>query len=185
MEFNPVSLSSIESKVLVFVQQHVAEINGEPLAEFDVRKNLDTINKFPSMAVAVETIDFSKKTDCTGWSPRLFVYLVFKNVARESQRREGIYPLVEGVIRLLTKQTLGLGIEPLEPVSAPEIQNSRFTERGLIGWQIQFKTGFDVDPFDADAEETAIRLLSTSIRYYMQIVDDREHDASDIVDLED
>lgn len=185
MEFKPVSLSLIENAVLAFVQQHVAEIGGETLTEFDARKNLDNIIKTPAIAVAFETIDFTKKSGCTGWRPSLYVYLVFKNVASESQRRHGIYPLVEGVIQLLTKQRFGLEIEPLEPVSAPEIQNSKFTERGLMGWQIQFKTGFDVDPFDADAGNAAIALLSTSIRYYMQHVDDGQHDASDIVDLED
>lgn len=182
MEFKPVSISSIETAILSFVRQHVAEIEGEPLTMFDARKNLDTINKFPAIAVATDLIDFKSKSSAIGWTPRVVVYLVFKNVSNEAHRREGVYPLVEGVSMLLAWQTLGLEIDRLEPLTATEIMNQSFTTRGLLGFQIAFKTNFDVDPIDMRAE--AVRLLSIGIRYYMQHVDDGEHDASDIVNLE-
>jgi hypothetical protein len=185
MSFEPVSLTSIEEKMLEHLQANaLCDGNGEPISEFDVRTSdaLDTINNPPAVCIATERVAFRRIDDGTiRWTPLIIVYLVFKNVSNSRDRRHGAYPILEGIVRLLSFQTLGLGIEPLMPGDADEIDHRALTDRGLIGFKISFTTSFDVSKFVA--EDTAVKFLTSGIKYYVQ-PDDGVEDAQDIVLLE-
>jgi hypothetical protein len=182
MEFNPVSLSLIEDTMLSYLKS-VLDMYGSGLSsiyEFDARKGLDTINRTPAICVATESVGFRQVDECTvKWSPKVMLYMVFKNVSNEAARRRGVYPILEGVTKLLQLQTLGLDIEPLVPgLSADEIIHAAFEQRGYIGFKIPFTTSFDVEKYEEPQE--AIKLLMSGIKYFMQ-PDDGENDSQDIV----
>jgi hypothetical protein len=186
MDFDPVSLTLIEEKMLDHLQANaLRDGTGELISEFDVRTSdaLDTINNSPAVCIATESIAFRKIDEGTiRWTPLIIVYMVFKNVSNSRDRRHGAYPMLEGIIRLLSFQKLGLDIEPLIPGEADEIDHQALTNRGLIGFKVPFTTSFDVSKFIA--QESAVRFLVSGIKYYAQRPDDKVEDAQDIVSLE-
>lgn len=177
-----VSLSTIESAILELLQNAaLADGTGEPIVEFDARRGLENINRTPAVCCATEVVKYSQVDEETvNWQPEIAVYLVFKNVSNETARRKGAYPILEGAVKLLSLQTLGLSIEPLVPLSASEIFNAALSQRGLIGFRVAFRTDFDVSKYMA--EEDAVRFIVSGVKYYLQ-PDDDKHDAEDVISL--
>lgn len=187
MSFEPVSLTLIEEKMLEHLQANtLCDGDGELVSEFDVRTSdaLDTINNPPAVCIATERIGFRKIENGTiRWTPLIIVYLVFKNVSNSRDRRHGAYPMLEGIVRLLSFQDFGLDIEPLMPGDADEIDHRALANRGLIGFKVSFTTSFDVSKFIA--QEESVRFLVSAIKYYSQRPnDDGIEDAQDTVSLE-
>lgn len=180
MPLNLNMISNIERNALDWLQQRwPVDINEKRIAQFDIGKDFSDINQFPAVAAATESIGMRRNPDGSiSFAPVISLYLVFKNVARPDQRRAGIYPIITGVVSLLSGRTLGLEIEPLLPLPAKEIYHNQLKEIGGIGYLLQFKTDFDIDKID---EQQAIDLLSIAIKYYDALTDIEV--AEDIIDF--
>jgi hypothetical protein len=166
---DPVSLTLIETKILEkLFKKSLRDGDGQLVSEFDVRKGIAFVNKAPAVCVALEDMGFEELPGGDGftWSPGFALYEVFRNVGTEGARRKGAYPMLEGAIRLLSGQTLGLEIERLLPESCAEIIHSSLEERSFIAFKTIFRTSFDVDV--APDEELGVKLLRIGAKFYGQ-----------------
>lgn len=137
---------------------------GKNISQFDIGKDFSDINSFPAISAAIESIQPRRNADRSiNLSPTVSLYLVFKSVARPDQRRAGMYPIVLGVIGLLSGSRLDLDIEPLLPVSADEIYHEQLKKTGSIGYRLRFKTDFDCELIDTG---DAVNLISLGLTYY-------------------
>jgi hypothetical protein len=74
----------------------------------------------------------------------LYLLVLLKDLGSAEARHEGVYPVVQGVVGLLTEQNLGLSIEPLVPQSFRNVTTHEWRARGYILYQVHFRTGFFV-----------------------------------------
>jgi hypothetical protein len=136
---------------------------------FDINKDFEDIIKTPAVSVAIEYIGLNVVVDgVVTFKPNIAVYQVFKDVGKPDQRRQGVYPIVMGCIRILTGSTLDLEIEGLEPVSSNEIYHETLKKLGLICFKTSFKSSFNEESMD-DAD--VVRLLSEGLNYYKDNTD--------------
>jgi hypothetical protein len=112
----------------------------------------------------------------------LKISVVFKHLNEEQDRREGIYPILLGVIGILAGHKLDLKIDPLKPTGFRNITDMYDEAEGLIVFQAKFQTGFIITEIDDEAAEDLLRI---GLEYYLQDpADDGEKDAEDVVELE-
>jgi hypothetical protein len=96
--------------------------------------------------------------------PAISVYLALKNVSIEKNRRQSIYPLIQGIIGILAFQDLGLSIAPLRIQSGQELILPEFADSGIILYQIDLVTGFTCDMSD----EKTMTMLRMNLEYYLK-----------------
>jgi hypothetical protein len=90
-----------------------------------------------------------------------------KNPADPEKRRQAIYPFILGIAQVLFGQTLGLEINPLEPVgNITEIYHEVLKDRGLIGYKMVFETSYNIDMDSPD--ESGVRLLTIAADFMRQ-----------------
>lgn len=158
-------LGEIETGIIARLRELWPEHgDGGNISQFDIGKDFSDINSFPSISAAIESIQPRRNADRSiNLAPTISLYLVFKSVARTNLRRAGMYPIVMGVIGLLSGNRLDLNIEPLLPVSADEIYHDQLKKIGAIGYRLRFKTDFDCELIDPAA---AVDLISLGLTYY-------------------
>jgi hypothetical protein len=100
-------------------------------------------------------------------------------VQNESQRRKGIYPILQGIVQCLLLQDLGLKMTPLVPKSFRNITSEAQKERGLIAYSLEMKTKTQIKRLD---DETVTDLLTIGLNYYLKPGDDAV-DATDLLTL--
>lgn len=152
---------------------------GLEAGEIKIQKGVEGIVK-PAVYVSTEEGKFQRITDTTYKQVLgVHVYIVFKHLKNEAERRRGIYPLIQGAIGILALQKLGLKIDPLKPISLRNVTDDDLNELGLIAYQIVFETAFNIDKM---SDEEATDLLTTGLSYYLQ-PGDSVKDAEDTVTL--
>lgn len=142
---------------------------GDPIADVSVYAHIDDggIRKITINKMKIEVV--------------LKISIVFKHLNEEQDRREGIYPILLGVIGILTGQKLDLQIDPLKPTGFRNITDGYDEKAGLIVFQMKFGTGFVITEM---SDETAEDLLRIGLNYYLQDpADDGVEDATDVVEL--
>ncbi len=152
---------------------------GLQVRDIDVQKGIEGIPQ-PAVYVATEEGRFEKIGQITfKQSLSIVLYIVFKHLKSEKERRRGIYPIIEGIIGILMLQDMGLAIEPLKPRSFKNITDEDSDRAGLMAYQIEFETSYNIARME---DEVATDLLKIGLNYYLKPGDDVS-DASDLVTL--
>lgn len=138
------------------------------VSEFDLNKDFSAALSLPAIAVTTEKIGFERVISSHELRPVVSIYVAVKGV-QPTVRHDTIYPIVTAVAALLTGQTFGRVIVPLEPAGPMmEVFNSAAAAQGLRLYKIDFQTAFELDITDDEALE---RLLVTVNDYVY-----REHE---------
>lgn len=101
----------------------------------------------------------------------------------EESRRDGINPLVFGVIHALARQRFGLAITDLMPKGFKDVTGEEDFKNNLIVYDVEFATSFYVEMDITDP--TATDLLTVALQYFLQpdVLNDGQADAADTVAL--
>lgn len=172
-------LAEIEAAVLAKLNA-----NGIRAKIFNARADRTPRKQFfqPTVFCSIDAADFERLTQTTfTQTVSIFLILTFKNTESEADRRDGIYPILEGVISLLTLQTLDIdGLKPLQPVNFKNITDNLDALRGEILFQLEFSTKYAVSKAADEAAET---LLKIGTEYFIHPEDDGEADGEAIAEL--
>jgi len=157
------------------------ETGGLSVRDIDIKKGARGLI-YPAIFVSTTAGEYKKlgqvKYKC---SPTIAVVAVFKHRGGEKERRHGVYPILEGIVLRLMLQDMGLEITPLVPVRFRNVTDKALGEKGLMAYQIDFKTSFTVTRVD---DEVAVDLLKVGLEYYLQDpVDDGVADAEDLIEF--
>lgn len=134
----------------------------------------------PAVYVSTEEGSFKEITQVSfNQEVRIFVDIIFSNLASEGERRKGVYLILQGIIQTLLLQKLGLAIKPLKPTRWRNITTEEFRKEGLIVYSLELATSFVITKLD---EEVVADLLTVGLNYYLKPGDDTV-DASDTVTL--
>jgi hypothetical protein len=91
----------------------------------------------------------------------LLVYL--KNVRSDKARREGINPILLGIVGALMMQPLELSIAALKPVRLFEVDDEAMRTAGIMLYQLDFKTSFVCDMTEDEAGD----LIAIATDFYL------------------
>lgn len=140
--------------------------------------------KYPVAMVRVEKGEVYRQTmNKLRLKVRLVVWLGFKDWKSDAARREGLWPIVEGVFGWLAGSDLDLAIDNLVPLGFANVTDDEVAAIGIIAYQAEFTTAFNLA--ELPAEEQAADLIRIGLSYYLQEPeDDGTADASDTVSLE-
>jgi hypothetical protein len=168
-------LSDIEDGIVSRITTKLANAAGS----LGVQKGFKGIPQ-PAVYVSVEEGTFTRVTSTTyGVEVGCFVDIVFSHLQSESQRRRGIYPILEGIVQTLAGQKLDLAIDPLQPKAFRNITTQEIRDKGLIAYELEMRTKFNVTRAD---DEAVTDLLKVGLNYYLTPGDETA-DASDTVTL--
>lgn len=143
----------------------------------DVQKGIEGI-PVPATYVSIEEGTFEKvASDTFNQEITLYIDIVFSNLQNESQRRRGIYPIMEGIVQSLLLQRLGLKIAPLQPKSFRNVTTPEQKGNGLIVFTLAMTTKYTIKKLD---EEAINDLIIIGLEYYLKPGDDIK-DAEDII----
>ncbi len=136
----------------------------------------------PAVFAAIEAGAYRKISQSTmRCEAKLLVAVAFKEVANDRKRRAGAHLILESVIGLLSLQTFDLSITPLAAERFYNITDDELADRGIVAYQIEFATSFDVQKQEDDAAEDLLRI---GLNYYLQDpADDGTADAADEITL--
>ncbi|MBI5234737.1 MAG: DUF1834 family protein [Deltaproteobacteria bacterium] len=152
---------------------------GLAVLEVDIRKGAVGLVK-PAVYISTEEGRFEKVTQST-FKQRLsvYVYVIFRHLHNEKERRRGVYPIVESVIGILLLQDLGLKIQALAPLSFRNVTDEELNAAGLMAYQLVFETSCCVERTN---DEALTDLLKVGLEYYLKPGDDVT-DATDTVNV--
>jgi hypothetical protein len=168
-------LGSIEDGITSRIRTKLASAAGH----LDVQKGTEGVPQ-PAVYVAVESGKFTKvSSKIHAVEAGVFVDIVFSDMQSESQRRKGIYPILQGVILSLTGQSLGLEIAPLRPVSFQNVTTREYSDKGLIVYELEMATKFNME---IESDEAVTDLYEIGLNYYLKPGDETA-DAADEVRL--
>jgi len=152
---------------------------GLPVLEVDIRKGAAGLVT-PAVYIAIEEGRFEKVSKST-FKQKLsvYVYVIFKQLQNEKERRRGVYPIVESVIGILLLQDLGLKIQEMAPLSFRNVTDEELSAVGLMAYQLIFETSCYVERV---SDEQLTDLLKVGLDYYLKPGDEAA-DAADIVNV--
>jgi hypothetical protein len=167
-------IAEIEDKIIQRLKD-----KGLQVRDIDEQKGIEGIPQ-PAVYVATEEGKFERITQSTfRQTINIFLYIVFKHLKSEKDRRRGIYPILEGIIGILMLQDMGLRIEPLVPRGFRNITDDDTARAGMMAYQVEFETSYTIVRME---EEVATDLLRVGLNYYLKPGDDVV-DASDTITL--
>jgi len=155
---------------------------GATAGKVDVQKGVEGIPQ-PAVYVSTEAGRFEKITQVTFKQHlTLFVDIVFSyRGAKDSERRKGMYLILEGILQALLLQDLELKIKPLEPQSWRNTTVEELRSQGLLSFSLELTTSYTISKID---DEALTDLLVIGLNYYLAPGDDTV-DASDTVTLQE
>lgn len=117
-----------------------------------------TVLSRPGFSAAVVSGSYEKEdsTDKLKVTSKIIVYLVFKNVANEVERRRLLHPAVKYVVGKLQGNNLGLDIEPLNAKNWKETTTPEHLIDKILEAEIEFETAYTLTP---ETEEASYRNL--------------------------
>lgn len=138
--------------------------------------------RFPAALVAIRLGKFEKAGQAgIKWNATVVVWLAFKEFKSETDRRQGLYSVIEGVVGVLALQTLGLGISPLLPERFYDVTGEEEARMGIETYQLDLSTSWTTSKADPDGD--AADLLKIALEYFLQEPeDDGQADAADVVE---
>jgi hypothetical protein len=171
-----VSIADIENAMIARVQDRwTAAGMTEIIEEFNVGLDFEDLLGVPAISFATERIGVERIVDGEfRITPVVSAYVVFKNPADPKARRQGVYPLVLGII--------GLDIDPLLPEGdVVEIFHAKLKEQKLTGFKTSFSTSFDIS-MDGDGVDF-IKLALSAVNYMRQDPAQEDPDANDEIEI--
>lgn len=169
-------LSQIEEAILARIRSGMDNASGQ----MAVQRGVEDIRQ-PGVYTSTEAAKFTRVTQRSfRCEVTIFVDIIFSHLASEGERRKGVYLILDGVVRALLLQTLGLAIDPLVPRSWKNSTVEALREKGLIAYSLELSTSY---PMTVAEETTADELLTVGLQYYLKPGDDIA-DAVDLVTLE-
>jgi len=143
---------------------------GATAGKVDVQKGVEGIPQ-PAVYVSTEAGRFEKLTQASFKQHlTLFVDIVFSyRGAKDSERRKGIYLILEGILQALLLQDLGLTIKPLEPQSWRNTTIEELRGQGMLSFSLELSTAYPISRLD---DEALVDLLTIGLNYYLTPGDD-------------
>jgi Domain of unknown function (DUF1834) len=161
-------IESIEQAMIGRLKDCWPEHGGATVLDtFDIGNDFSDVISNSAVSIATESIGMRALPELSlELKPTIIVYVCFKQVANAKGRRFGVYPLVLGIIGILTGQDLDLEIDPIMPAgAAQEIFHETLKQKGMVGWKIPFTTSFDIDRLDNESVATA--LIAEGLSYHL------------------
>jgi len=106
----------------------------------------------------------------------LYIWVTFKNVKSDQDRRHGAFPAIEGLAQILMNQRLGLEIRKLKYKGFSEASTPEDIAANQAVYQLEFKTSYGIKMLE---EEAAQDLVAIGLKYLMGGVEQ----AADVVTL--
>jgi hypothetical protein len=78
------------------------------------------------------------------------------------ERHKRLYPVLQGILHLLSGEDLGLDIAPLAPGAFRDITFAELAGGGAIAWQIDFTTDYTLE---VASKEDAAEMITLGVRY--------------------
>jgi len=173
----PDILSQIEEAILALLRAKVPAIK-----HFEVKRDAKGYLMTPAAFCHIDSSKFKKLGQITFRADvEVFVTLAFQSPSLEVNRRRGIYPIVLGVLNLLMLQDLDLSIHPLQLVEFGNITGEDERAAGLIVFQMQFKTWFDLKKMSAEDTDYILRL---GMEHLLRSGGDQQPIAEDSINLQ-
>jgi hypothetical protein len=153
-------LAEIEDAVIVYLAAKAPEIKqldiakGEEVLAAKVAYMLG-ITKGPAEVVTDET---------TRQYIQLAIWVAFKNMKSDKDRRHGAFPVVEAIAQFLLNQKLGLEIKKIKYAGFTDVTAAEERDAGMAVYQLDFKTSYTVTQLD---EEGTQELLSVGLNYLL------------------
>lgn len=151
-----------------------AGLNVSPLSS-DLPDDLSTA---PVVYIATNKARYERRpTQCSvKQTVTVALTVVFKAMDGAKVLRRGIYPVLEGILGLLTLQKLGLALQdPLVPVGFQNVTDDELLAAGVMVFVLEFELSVIVQQVDS---ETAVDLLRIGLSYNLR-PDDGTVDAAD------
>lgn len=168
-------INAIEDAAVALVRERL-----EQARKVAVQKGVTGIPD-PGVYCSVESGTFERVT-ASRWKQTLTMYvdLVFVNLQSQERRREGVNLILDGVLRLLLNNVLGLDITPLAPRVWRNTTTTEMDGKGLITYSLELTTSCSLAWTDP---EEVFDLLAVGLDYYLQEPADDAADAADLVTL--
>ncbi len=94
----------------------------------------------------------------------LSIWVAFRNIKSDKDRRHGAFPVVEAIAQILLKQTLGLEIKKIKYRGFTDVTAPEERAAAMAIYQVDFKTSYTVSKLDdPDTQE----LLSVGLNYLL------------------
>jgi hypothetical protein len=74
------------------------------------------------------------------------------------ERHKRLYPILQGILHLLSGEDLGLDISPLTPGAFRDVSFEELSSIGAIAWQIDFSTDYTLETASKEEAEQMIEL---------------------------
>jgi phage gp37-like protein len=171
-------INQIEDAIVALIKDRLAAA----ASKVEIHKGWEGIPQ-PAVYVATEAGKFEKITFAS-YRHELTIYvdIVFSyRGADDASRRKGIYLILEGILRALIRQRLGLPIKPLTPKNWRNTTVEELRQQGLIAFSLELTTDYTIRQV-TDNEEDAVDVLAVGLNYYLKPGDDIA-DAVDLVTL--
>jgi hypothetical protein len=167
-------LNEIENGLVERITQRL-----ESARKIGVQKGVEGLTQ-PAVYASAEAGTFKKVGQSSfEHEVKIFLDVIFSNLKDQRSRREGINLILEGIVQLLTLQTLDLSIDPLRPLSWRNTTTEDMDKLGLISYSLELRTAYIITRVD---DEAVTDLLTIGLQYYLKPGDDTA-DAGDTVTL--
>jgi hypothetical protein len=177
-----VIFSDIETNAITALKTALAAANL-PVQEVDLQENPPGISR-TAVHCLVSDVSFRELTMTKFKATATLSVVIFvKDVKNEATRRQGAYPVVMGCLGILCNADLGLNITKLAPSRLFNITPAKWKDAGIIVFQLDFKTSFNVSADELDGN--AVDLLTVAAQYFLNPANETgTPDASDTIVLQ-
>ncbi|MCX5785668.1 MAG: DUF1834 family protein [Elusimicrobia bacterium] len=154
-------LAEIENAVIT----RLAE-KAPTLKQLDTAKSEVVLINTPAYTLAIlkGTAEPITQSENTKQHINLSIWLAFKNIKSDKDRRHGAFPVVEAIAQILLDQKLGLEIKGLKYTGFTDVTDEAERAGGMAVYQLDFKTWYVVSKMD---EEGTQALLSVGLNYLL------------------
>ncbi len=161
----------IEQKIIAKLQSA-----GLHIKDIEQSKNIAKL-RYPAVFVSVEAGKYTPISNNTRkCEVSIILSIILKDVRSEEQRRNSLYPLVEGITALFFLENLTLDISPIVPLAFRNVTQEALAEQGYIIYEIELKTAYNLTKL---TESEADELLKVGLSYYIN----EQKKAEDIITL--
>ncbi len=124
--------------------------------------------RHPSLFVATVAEKMRRIGNTLKCEPEILLLFKFKDLRKEEQRREGIYPILQAVRQLLFNQAMGLPIDVLTPEEWQDVTTEKARQEGFINIAMRVKTGYVVRTVDDSDLAATQDLVTVALKYYLE-----------------
>jgi|GEM_PF-3824807 len=110
---------------------------------------------------------------------KLSLWVAFKNLKSDEDRRKGVFLLLEGIAQMLLGQKLGLDIKRLKYTGFSDVTDPAERQAGQTIYQVNFETSYTVTRLDEEGTE---ELLKVGLSYLLN--GSASAAAGDVVELQ-